>query len=167
MTRVKDFINRIFLYKYREVGDVESEEIMEPDDYYDENDDYGEYENNEPEDKPIKTDWLNKDNHNSQTKKILVNAVIARPVDMDCAQLICDELKKGSICTINLEAASKDMKQRIADLISGVIYAKDGHIKNVSDTVIIATPASVPITDGLIKEVKRRGYDFRGSRKYS
>jgi FtsZ-interacting cell division protein YlmF len=155
-----DSFKSMLLGEHSEVGDIEEDEF-ENENMVDDDEEVSQ------EDEPVKTDWLNKDvKKNNQPNKILIDAFIARPIDMEGAQFICDELKKGNICTINLEDADSEMKQRIADLISGVVYAKDGNIKNVSDNVIMATPASVPITDGMIREVKKKSYDFRGSRRY-
>ena len=58
---------------------------------------------------------------------------------------ICDYLRKGNVCVVNLEGVERSHAQRIADFLSGAVYVSDGAIERINTNIFIAAPSHVLI----------------------
>lgn len=59
---------------------------------------------------------------------------------------VCDYLRKGYICVVNLEGVDSSSAQRIADFLSGAVYVSDGAIERINTHIFIAAPSHVLIS---------------------
>ena len=52
----------------------------------------------------------------------------------------------------NLEYVNKDVARRIVDFISGGVYALDGYIQKVSNSIFLVAPSNYEITNEMARE---------------
>jgi len=71
--------------------------------------------------------------------------VVMQPQKFEDAQDICDHLKNKKPVVINLEDVEKEEAQRIIDFLSGSIFALDGNIQKVSNTIFLVAPSNVDL----------------------
>ena len=70
-----------------------------------------------------------------------VKMVISQPTTFEQSEEICSLLKEKKSVIVNLEYVSKEVARRIVDFISGGVYALDGHIQKISNSIfLIASP---------------------------
>jgi len=81
-----------------------------------------------------------------------VRVVISQPNSYDQAQEICEHLKEKKSIILNLEYVNKDLARRIIDFMSGAVYALDGNIQKISNTIFLIAPYNYEITNELVKE---------------
>ena len=120
----------IFLYAKRFKNEVEEEENKE-------NKLWGRRNNNKVVSLP-------------QTQQIKM--VISQPTTFEQAEEICDLLKEKKSVIINLEYVNKDVARRIVDFISGGVFALDGHIQKVSNSIFLIAPYNYEITNEMARE---------------
>jgi cell division inhibitor SepF len=82
--------------------------------------------------------------------------VIMQPERFEEAQDICDHLKSKKPIIINLEEIEKDVAQRIVDFLSGSVYALDGNIQKVSNSIFLIAPNNVDIMGDFNDEIGHR-----------
>ena len=56
---------------------------------------------------------------------------------------------------VNLEYVNKDVARRIIDFMSGAVYALDGNIQKISNSIFLIAPCNYEITNELSKEVAK------------
>ena len=119
-----------------------NEEEIEEKDYNDYDNDY-EDDNEEIEDRKLfgKRKVVNM----PQTQQIKM--VISQPTTFDQSQEICEFLKDKKSVIVNLEYVNKDVARRIVDFISGGVFALDGHIQKVSNSIFLIAPYNYEITN--------------------
>jgi len=78
----------------------------------------------------------------SQVKDML----IVEPESFDEAQHIVDKLRGKQPILLNLSKTEHEVSIRIIDFISGAIYALDGNVEKVGDSVFLFAPDSINIT---------------------
>ena len=124
-----------------------NEEEIEEKDYNDYDNDY-EDDNEEIEDRKLfgKRKVVNM----PQTKQIKM--VISQPTTFDQSQEICEFLKDKKSVIVNLEYVNKDVARRIVDFISGGVFALDGHIQKVSNSIFLIAPYNYEITNEMARE---------------
>lgn len=71
--------------------------------------------------------------------------VVMNPVKFDEAQDVCDHLKNKKPVVINLENVEREEAQRIIDFLSGSVFALDGNIQKVSNTIFLVAPSNVDL----------------------
>ena len=131
---------------------AEEEEDYDVDDVYD-------YENEEEEQEPrgFFGRKNNKDNKvvnmpQSQTNANAIKMVISQPTSFEQSDEICSFLKERKSIIVNLEYVNKDVARRIVDFISGGVYALDGYIQKVSNSIFLVAPSNYEITNEMARE---------------
>lgn len=81
-----------------------------------------------------------------------VKMVISQPTTFDQSEEICQYLKERKACIVNLEYVNKDVARRIVDFISGGVYALNGHIQKVSNSIFLVAPANYDIANEMGRE---------------
>ena len=81
-----------------------------------------------------------------------VRMVISQPTSFEQAEEICDYLKNRKSVIVNLEYVNKDVARRIVDFISGGVYALDGYIQKVSNSIFLVAPSNYEITNEMARE---------------
>ena len=129
---------------------------MDPveDDGYEEEDVY-EYEDEEEivEDKKL-FGRRNKDKvvNMPQANANAIKMVISQPTTFEQSDEICSFLKEKKSVIVNLEYVNKDVARRIVDFISGGVYALDGYIQKVSNSIFLVAPSNYEITNEMARE---------------
>ena len=81
-----------------------------------------------------------------------VKMVISQPTNFEQAEEICSYLKNRKSVIVNLEYVNKDVARRIVDFISGGVYALDGHIQKISNSIFLIAPMNYEITNEMARE---------------
>lgn len=81
-----------------------------------------------------------------------VKMVISQPTTFEQSEEICQYLKERKACIVNLEYVNKDVARRVVDFISGGVYALDGHIQKVSNSIFLIAPANYDIANEMGRE---------------
>ena len=136
------------------IWDLFGMDSAEPEEYEDEDVyDYGEDEG-EVEDKKI---FGRKNNNNKvvnmpQQQTQAIKMVISQPTTFEQSDEICSFLKEKKSVIVNLEYVNKDVARRIVDFISGGVYALDGYIQKVSNSIFLVAPSNYEITNEMARE---------------
>ena len=85
---------------------------------------------------------------NSQSVKM----VISQPTTFEQSEEICSLLKEKKSVIADLEYVNKDVARRIVDFISGGVYALDGHIQKISNSIFLIAPTNYEITNEMARE---------------
>ena len=75
-----------------------------------------------------------------------MKVVVIEPKSFDDAQQVANCLRDKRPVVINFENTVDEDAKRITDFISGTIYALNGEIKKVSNTVFFCAPSNVNIS---------------------
>jgi cell division inhibitor SepF len=75
-----------------------------------------------------------------------VKMVIIEPTNFDEVQNIVDNLKNRQTVILNLEDTDKSTARRMADFLSGAIYALDGAMQKVSGSIFLFTPPNIEVS---------------------
>ena len=126
---------------------AEAEEY-EDEDIYDYDNEQG-----EEEDKKI----FGRKNNNKvvnmqQSQPNAIKMVISQPTTFEQSDEICSFLKERKSVIVNLEYVNKDVARRIVDFISGGVYALDGYIQKVSNSIFLVAPSNYEITNEMARE---------------
>ena len=135
------------------VFDLFGMDQAEQEDYEDE--DVYDYENEdeeEVEDKKIFGRRNNKVVNMPQSQSQAIKMVIAQPTNFEQSDEICSFLKEKKSVIVNLEYVNKDVARRIVDFISGGVYALDGYIQKVSNSIFLVAPSNYEITNEMARE---------------
>ena len=81
-----------------------------------------------------------------------VKMVISQPTTFEQSEEICSFLKDRKSVIVNLEYVNKDVARRIVDFISGGVYALDGHIQKISNSIFLIAPVNYEITNEMARE---------------
>ena len=126
----------------------------EPEEYEDE--DIYDYDNEqeEEEDKKIfgRKNSNNKVVNMQQGQTNAIKMVISQPTTFEQSDEICSFLKERKSVIVNLEYVNKDVARRIVDFISGGVYALDGYIQKVSNSIFLVAPSNYEITNEMARE---------------
>ena len=135
------------------VFDLFGMDQAEQEDYEDE--DVYDYENEdeeEVEDKKIFGRRNNKVVNMPQSQSQAIKMVISQPTNFEQSDEICSFLKEKKSVIVNLEYVNKDIARRIVDFISGGVYALDGYIQKVSNSIFLVAPSNYEITNEMARE---------------
>lgn len=135
------------------VWDLFGMDSAEPEEYEDEN--IYDYENNEEEeieDKKLFGRRSNKVVNMPQSQSQAIKMVISQPTTFEQSDEICSFLKEKKSVIVNLEYVNKDVARRIVDFISGGVYALDGYIQKVSNSIFLVAPSNYEITNEMARE---------------
>ena len=124
----------------------------EPEEYEDE--DIYDYDNEEEveEDKKLFNRKNNKVVNMQQGQPNAIKMVISQPTTFEQSDEICSFLKERKSVIVNLEYVNKDVARRIVDFISGGVYALDGYIQKVSNSIFLVAPSNYEITNEMARE---------------
>ena len=132
------------------VWDLFGMDSAEPEEYEDENIYDYENEEEEVEDKKLFGRKNNKVINMPQNQAIKM--VISQPTTFEQSDEICSFLKEKKSVIVNLEYVNKDVARRIVDFISGGVYALDGYIQKVSNSIFLVAPSNYEITNEMARE---------------
>ncbi len=127
--------------------DSKSEEDYEDENVYD----YEEEEEVE-EDKKLFGRKKDKVVNMPQAQANAIKMVISQPTTFEQSDEICSFLKEKKSVIVNLEYVNKDVARRIVDFISGGVYALDGYIQKVSNSIFLVAPSNYEITNEMARE---------------
>ena len=85
----------------------------------------------------------------------MIKMVISQPTTFEQSDEICAFLKERKSIIVNLEYVNKDVARRIVDFISGGVYALDGYIQKVSNSIFLVAPSNYEITNEMAREEMR------------
>ena len=126
------------------------------DDY--ENEDVYGYEDEDEEKEENKKQFFGRKNNNNkvvampQSESNAIKMVISQPTNFEQSDEICSFLKEKKSVIINLEYVNKDVARRIVDFVSGGVYALDGYMQKVSNSIFLAAPSNYEITNDMARE---------------
>ena len=128
-------------------------DTQEADDYEDEENVYDYDEEEEVEDKKI-FGRKNKEKvvQMPQSNTNAIKMVISQPTTLEQSDEICSFLKEKKSVIVNLEYVNKDVARRIVDFISGGVYALDGYIQKISNSIFLVAPSNYEITNEMARE---------------
>ena len=130
------------------IDQAEPEENEEEDVY--EYEDRVDYENDEEEERRFFGRRGKVVPMNAQSQSIKM--VISQPTTFEQSEEICNYLKDRKSVIVNLEYVNKDVARRIVDFISGGVYALDGHIQKISNSIFLIAPTNYEITNEMARE---------------
>lgn len=81
-----------------------------------------------------------------------IQMVISQPTTFEQSDEICAFLKEKKSVIVNLEYVNKDVARRIVDFISGGVYALDGYIQKISNSIFLVAPSNYEITNEMARE---------------
>ena len=81
-----------------------------------------------------------------------IRMVISQPTTFEQSEEICECLKEKKSVIVNLEYVNKDVARRIVDFISGGVFALNGHIQKVSNSIFLIAPTNYEITNEMARE---------------
>ena len=113
---------------------------------------YEEPEEEEIEDRKIFGNIGSKNKVVSMAQTQQIKMVISQPTTFEQSEEICNFLKEKKSVIVNLEYVNKDVARRIVDFISGGVFALDGHIQKVSNSIFLIAPFNYEITNEVMKE---------------
>ena len=114
--------------------------------------DYGNNEEEEEDNKKLFGRKNNKIVSMPQTQSQAIKMVISQPTTFEQSDEICSFLKEKKSVIVNLEYVNKDVARRIVDFISGGVYALDGYIQKVSNSIFLVAPSNYEITNEMARE---------------
>ena len=123
----------------------EPEEDYEDDNVYE----LDEEENEEVEDRKI---FGKKNKIFAMPQNQAIKMVISQPTTFEQSEEICTFLKEKKSVIVNLEYVNKDVARRIVDFISGGVYALNGHIQKISNSIFLIAPTNYEITNDMARE---------------
>ena len=142
------------------VWDLFGMDSAEPEEYEDEN--VYDYTDDEEEVEDRKLFGRKNSNNNkvvsmpqSQVQGQAIKMVISQPTTFEQSDEICSFLKEKKSVIVNLEYVNKDVARRIVDFISGGVYALDGYIQKVSNSIFLVAPSNYEITNDMGREEMR------------
>ena len=81
-----------------------------------------------------------------------IKMVISQPTTFEQSDEICSFIKEKKSVIVNLEYVNKDVARRIVDFISGGVYALDGYIQKISNSIFLVAPSNYEITNEMARE---------------
>ena len=81
-----------------------------------------------------------------------IKMIISQPTTFEQSEEICESLKQKKSVIVNLEYVNKDVARRIVDFISGGVFALNGHIQKVSNSIFLVAPMNYEITNEMARE---------------
>ena len=118
---------------------AESEEYEDEDIYENE---YDDEEEEEIEDRKIFGSKRNNSKVINMAQGQAIKMVISQPTTFEQSDEICSFLKEKKSVIVNLEYVNKEVARRIVDFISGGVYALDGYIQKVSNSIFLVAPST-------------------------
>ena len=136
------------------VWDLFGMDSAEPEEYeYEDVYEYEDEDDTEVEDRKQFFGRKNKVVPMQQTQQAnAIKMVISQPTSFEQSDEICSFLKERKSVIVNLEYVNKEVARRIVDFISGGVYALDGYIQKVSNSIFLVAPSNYEITNEMARE---------------
>ncbi|MDR1538815.1 MAG: cell division protein SepF [Clostridiales bacterium] len=83
---------------------------------------------------------------------VQMQVMITYPKEVAEASSVCDHVKDGNVCVVNLEGVERAVAQRIADFLGGAAYAINGEIERINNNIFVIAPANVHINGEMQEE---------------
>ena len=131
------------------VWDLFGMDQAEPEEYDEENVYEYEDEEEEVEDKKL---FGRKSKVVAMPQTNSIKMVISQPTTFEQSDEICSFIKEKKSVIVNLEYVNKDVARRIVDFISGGVYALDGYIQKISNSIFLVAPSNYEITNEMARE---------------
>lgn len=103
-----------------------------------------------------------KNDYSYQTRETKV--LIYEPKNFEEGSKIVDSLKNKKIVVVNFANMKSDgdksvhqCQKEVFDFVNGAIYALEGNIKKISDTIFVIAPPGVDIDNNIKQEVEKKG----------
>ena len=144
--------------------------------YSDAEDDYDEYDDELPEEEPVRHSSYSRSTASvpsapmesntgagrvvSISPGVQLQVILVKPDRYDQVSEIADHLRAKEAVVLNLENTTKDIARRLVDFLSGVAYASEGRIKKVAANTYIITPYHVEMVGDLLDELESNGLYF-------
>ncbi|MBO8142354.1 MAG: cell division protein SepF [Firmicutes bacterium] len=74
-----------------------------------------------------------------------LSVVVQKPTRFDEVQAVVNCLKDRRPVILSVEAVQKDVAQRLVDFVSGAVYALEGRMHRLSESLFLFTPSNVGI----------------------
>lgn len=124
-----------------------------------ENEDEYEMDEFDSVDTPVEDRDFTLNTNNTKKSKVVgmpgvqqVKVIISQPNSFEQSEEICEHLKAKKSIIVNLEYVNKDVARRIIDFISGAVYALDGNIQKISNSIFLVAPYNYEITNEILKD---------------
>ena len=75
-----------------------------------------------------------------------------RPSDINDSTNVANEIKEGRLVIFDVGQIDNEEARRIVDFISGGVYALDGYIQKVSNSIFLVAPSNYEITNEMARE---------------
>ena len=127
------------------------------DDYYDD-DYYDEEETEDEESARVKRSSQQSAPKKTFSKVVPINPTsssrikIMRPSDINDSTNVANEIKEGRLVIFDVGQIDNEEARRIVDFISGGVYALDGYIQKVSNSIFLVAPSNYEITNEMARE---------------
>ena len=127
------------------------------DDYYDD-DYYDEEETEDEENARVKRSSQQSAPKKTFSKVVPINPTsssrikIMRPSDINDSTNVANEIKEGRLVIFDVGQIDNEEARRIVDFISGGVYALDGYIQKVSNSIFLVAPSNYEITNEMARE---------------
>ena len=137
------------------VWDLFGMDTAEPEEYDEEN--VYDYQDEQEEEVQDERKLFGRKNNNKvvsmpQQSGQAIKMVISQPTTFEQSDEICAFLKERKSIIVNLEYVNKDVARRIVDFISGGVYALDGYIQKISNSIFLVAPSNYEITNEMARE---------------
>jgi cell division inhibitor SepF len=86
---------------------------------------------------------------------------VVEPADFGDAKEIGDRFKAGQPVIVTMQGRSDELRRRLVDFCSGVVYVLDGSMKQVTKGVYLLTPSNVEVSAEEKRRLQEQGL-FRG-----
>lgn len=102
------------------------------------------YEDEYEEEKPSRSSYRPAVASLSQQSKAY-RMIVVEPYTFADSEKVADHLKSYHPVVINLEKTEEEVGRRLIDFVSGVTYALEGHIEQVSQLIFLAVPNNMTV----------------------
>ncbi|SNX55272.1 cell division protein SepF [Thermoanaerobacterium sp. RBIITD] len=82
-----------------------------------------------------------------------IRVIIMKPENFEQTQNILEEIKNKKPIIIDLQNMEKNDAQRLIDFLSGAIFALDGEIKKIANSIFLIVPENFDISGDIQDEV--------------
>lgn len=87
-----------------------------------------------------------------KSSKYDIQIVLFKPRTYEEVQKFAQSLKEGKVVVVNLTVLRKEISQRTLDFLAGTLFALDGSIHPIEETVFLFAPKDVKVEDNLIEK---------------
>lgn len=88
---------------------------------------------------------------------------VMKPTNIDDGRSVCDTIRSNKTVILNVEGLDIEIAQRIIDFTSGSVYALEGSLQKISNSIFLLTPKNVNIS-GDLQDLLGGGFDVSNPR---